>query len=901
MKQKFTVTGMTCSACSAHVTKSVEKLPGVSEVSVNLLSNSMMVVYDPAVVSAEQIEQAVRQAGYGAAAECPAGGPDVAGTCPVPSGSPMPKAPVAHALEDARKMKQRLIWSFVFTIPLFYLAMGHMFGWPLPGFFLGADNAMTFAFTQFLLVIPVMLINSKYFRIGFRMLFRGAPNMDSLIAIGSAAAVVYGIYAIYKIGIGLGHGDMEMVHHLAMDLYFESAAMILSLITLGKFLEARAKGKTSEAIAKLVDLAPKTAWVLREGQEAEIPAEELVPGDVVIVRPGQRIPADGVVLEGSSSVDESAITGESLPAEKQPGDRVISASINKNGYFRFEAMKVGADTTLAQIIRLVEEANSSKAPIAKLADQISRVFVPAVIAIAVLAAGTWLALGYSVEFALTIGIAVLVISCPCALGLATPTAIMAGTGKGAENGILIKSAEALETAHHVNTVVLDKTGTITTGKPAVTDILVAAEDKEAWQEVSYRPAAANGTVPAEPLTSQSARELLRLAAAVENPSEHPLAEAILNAAREQGLQVEEIRDFSSVPGRGIRGWIQGRSIYAGNLQWMADQGMDTASLAASGMKLAAEGKTPLYFGDGGQMIGLIAVADPVKPTSRQAIRELEAMGIEVVMLTGDNRQTAEAVRKQLGLSRAVAEVLPQDKEKEIRRLQESGKKVAMIGDGINDAPAMARADVGIAIGAGTDIAIESADIVLIKSNLLDGVAAIQLSKAVIRNIRQNLFWALFYNCAGIPLAAGVFYNAFGWKLSPMFAAAAMSLSSVFVVSNALRLKLFNPVFRHSAQPAGQHEAYYSERDIENEIEPVIEKESGEWTMNGATEKTMIIEGMTCGHCKNHVEKALNALPGVTATVDLAAGKAAIRLEQPVADQALIDAVTEAGYTVKGLS
>lgn len=901
MKQKFAVTGMTCSACSAHVAKSVEKLPGVSEVSVNLLSNSMMVVYDPAVVSAEQIEQAVRQAGYGAAAECPVGAPGAAGTCPVPSGSLMPKAPVAHALEDARKMKQRLIWSFVFTIPLFYLAMGHMFGWPLPGFFLGADNAMTFAFTQFLLVIPVMLINSKYFRIGFRMLFRGAPNMDSLIAIGSAAAVVYGVYAIYKIGIGLGHGDMEMVHHLAMDLYFESAAMILSLITLGKFLEARAKGKTSEAIAKLVDLAPKTAWVLRDGQEAEIPAEELVPGDVVIVRPGQRIPADGIVLEGSSSVDESAITGESIPAEKQAGDRVISASINKNGYFRFEAVKVGADTTLAQIIRLVEEANSSKAPIAKLADQISRVFVPAVIAIAVLAAGTWLALGYSVEFALTIGIAVLVISCPCALGLATPTAIMAGTGKGAENGILIKSAEALETAHHVNTVVLDKTGTITTGKPAVTDIMVAAEGKEAWQAVPYRPAAANGTAPAESLTSQSALELLRLAAAVENPSEHPLAEAILNAAREQGLAVEEIRDFSSVPGRGISGWIQGRSIYAGNLQWMADQGMDTASLAAAGMKLAAEGKTPLYFGDGRKMIGLIAVADPVKPTSRQAIRELEAMGIEVVMLTGDNRQTAEAVRKQLGLSRAVAEVLPQDKEKEIRRLQETGKKVAMIGDGINDAPAMARADVGIAIGAGTDIAIESADIVLIKSNLLDGVAAIQLSKAVIRNIRQNLFWALFYNCAGIPLAAGVFYNAFGWKLSPMFAAAAMSLSSVFVVSNALRLKLFNPVFRHPAQPAGQQESYDPEKEIENEKEQLIEKESGEWTMNGATEKTMIIEGMTCGHCKNHVEKALNALPGVTATVDLAAGKAAIRLEQPVADQALIDAVTEAGYTVKALS
>lgn len=893
MKQKFTVTGMTCSACSAHVTKSVEKLPGVLEVSVNLLNNSMMVQYDPAVVTADQIEQAVQQAGYGAAAECPIGAPGPAGTCAVPAGGSKPKAPVALALDDARKMKQRLVWSFVFTIPLFYLAMGHMFGWPLPGFFLGPANAMTFAFTELLLIIPVMIINGKYFQTGFRTLLRGAPNMDSLIAIGSSAAVVYGIYAIYKIGIGLGLGDMEMVHHMAMDLYFESAAMILSLITLGKYLEARAKGKTSEAIAKLVDLAPKTAWVQRDGQEIEIPAEALVVGDVVIVRPGQRIPADGTVLEGSSSVDESAITGESIPAEKKPGDRVISASINKNGYFRFEAVKVGADTTLAQIIRLVEEANSSKAPIAKLADQISRVFVPAVIAIAVIAAGTWLALGYSVEFALTIGIAVLVISCPCALGLATPTAIMAGTGKGAENGILIKSAEALETAHHVNTVVLDKTGTITTGKPAVTDIIVAAEAAGGaaghWQSIPYGKSMGDGAAAVKRLTSKPALALLQLAAAIEKPSEHPLADAILNAAREQSLPIEDISNFSAVPGRGISGQIQDRRIYAGNLKWMADQGVETASIAAIGMKLAADGKTPLYFSDGSQMIGLIAVADPVKPTSRQAIRELEGMGIEVVMLTGDNQQTAEAVRKQLGLSRAVAEVLPQDKEKEIRRLQESGKKVAMIGDGINDAPAMARADVGIAIGAGTDIAIESADIVLIKSNLLDGVAAIQLSKAVIRNIRQNLFWALFYNCAGIPLAAGVFYNAFGWKLSPIFAAAAMSLSSIFVVSNALRLKLFSPAYRHSAEMT-------YDNDVKN-----AEKESGEMNMSGMIEKTMMIEGMTCGHCKSHVEKALNALPGVTAMVDLAAGKADIRLEQPVDDQVLIDAVTEAGYTVKALS
>ena len=873
MKQKFSVTGMTCSACSAHVNKSVEKLPGVSEVSVNLLSNSMMVDYDPTVVTADQILQAVRKAGYDGAA-------DTAGETPA-SGKAASKAPVLTAKDDEKKMRQRLIGSFAFTVPLFYLAMGHMFGWPLPAFFLGRANALTFAFTEFLLVLPVMIINGRYYQTGFRTLLRGAPNMDSLIAIGTSAAVVYGIYAIYKIGISMGLGDMDMVHHLAMDLYFESAGMILSLITLGKYLEARAKGRTSEAIAKLVDLAPKTAWVLRGGKEEEISAEELVKGDVVVVRPGQRIPADGVVLEGSSSVDESAITGESIPVEKQKGDRVISASINKNGYFHFEAMKVGADTTLAQIIRLVDEANSSKAPIAKLADSISRVFVPVVIAIAVVAAGVWLALGYDLEFALTIGISVLVISCPCALGLATPTAIMAGTGKGAENGILIKSAEALETAHQVNTVVLDKTGTITEGKPAVTDIIYASEEEGnlAWQKISFEKRSKEGAGAGDPVISKTAQQLLQLAASVEKPSEHPLADAILKAAETQGLPLVDVVGFSSVPGRGIAGRIQDRMIYAGNLQWMAEKGLDTAAIATMGSDLAAAGKTPLYFGDERHILGLIAVADPIKPTSYQAIREMEAMGIEVVMLTGDNRQTAAAVQKQLGLSRVVAEVLPQDKEKEIRRLQETGRKVAMIGDGINDAPAMARANVGIAIGAGTDIAIESADIVLIKSNLLDGVAAIQLSKAVIRNIKQNLFWALFYNCAGIPLAAGVFYSALGWKLSPIFAAAAMSLSSIFVVSNALRLKLFKP-------------AYHTNFEIKDE--------SGEEKMMKTTEKTMVIEGMTCAHCSGRVEKALNALPGVSATVDLAAGTAAIRMEQPTEDQILIDAVTEAGYTVKNL-
>lgn len=618
----------------------------------------------------------------------------------------------------------------------------------LPGFLLGMENAMSFAFTQFLLLIPVVFINFKYYRMGFKTLFHGSPNMDSLIAIGSSAAIVYGIYAIYKIGIGFGYGDMATVHSFMMDLYFESAGMILTLITLGKTLEARAKGKTSDAITKLMNLAPKTATVERDGQELQVPVEDVQLGETLIVKAGESVPVDGIVIEGFSSVDESALTGESIPVEKHIGDKVIGATTSKSGYFKMQATKVGDDTTLAQIVRLVDEATSSKAPIAKLADKVSGVFVPVVITISLIAVVVWLLLGYGFEFALSIGISILVISCPCALGLATPTAIMVGTGKGATNGILIKSAEALETAHNIDTVVLDKTGTITQGTPVVTNMLC----KEGIRS----------------------KELLQIAASLEKLSEHPLADAIVTEAEKEGLSFLPVSDFKQIPGQGIVGWIGDDTCLAGNRRLIEANGIQGGALLQLGEEMAVDGKTPLFFARGGQLIGVIAVADVVKPTSRQAVQELARMGIEVVMLTGDNAKTAEAIRRQVGVNRVVAEVFPQDKEKEIRRLQNEGKKVAMVGDGINDAPALARADVGIAIGAGTDVAIESADIVLMKSDLLDVSTAIQLSKAVIRNIKQNLFWAFIYNIIGIPVAAGLFYLPFDLKLNPMIGAFAMS-------------------------------------------------------------------------------------------------------------------------------
>ena len=755
-KDFFDITGMTCSACANRIEKGVKKLPGIQEVSVNLLKNSMMVSYDETALNRDDIIQSVEKAGYGASVK------EETQKSQVSSNTGAEKKDAAK--EQYKLMKKRLFWSAVFTIPLFYISMGHMFGWPLPQGLLGMENAMNFAFTQFLLLVPILFINSHYYKTGFRTLFEGSPNMDSLVALGSGAAVVYGIYAIYKISYGLGHMDMQMVDSFMMDLYFESAGTILTLITLGKTLEARAKGKTSDAITKLMDLAPKVARVERNGKEMRIPVEEVQAGEIIIVKAGESVPVDGVVLEGNSSVDESALTGESIPVEKHEGDTVIGATINKTGYFKMRATKVGNDTALAQIVRLVDEATSSKAPIAKLADKVSGVFVPIVITIAIVSTVVWLLAGYGLEFALSIGIAVLVVSCPCALGLATPTAIMVGTGRGATNGILIKSAEALETAHSLNTVVLDKTGTITQGKPVVTDILTEKGKKE--------------------------EEVLQIAASLEKLSEHPLAEAIVAEAKKRRINFLPVEDFKQIPGQGISGNINGKVCLAGNSRMMNAFRVSNDKLVRLGEQLADNGKTPLFFSYGGKMVGVVAVADVVKPTSKQAIQELSSMGIEVVMLTGDNKKTAQAIQKQVGVDRVVAEVFPEDKEKEIRRLQEQGKKVAMVGDGVNDAPALARADVGIAIGAGTDAAIESADFVLMKSDLLDVSTAIQLSKAVIRNIKQNLFWAFIYNIIGIPIAAGVFYLAFGLKMNPMIGALAMSFSSVFVVSNALRLRWF---------------------------------------------------------------------------------------------------------------
>lgn len=851
-KEQFDITGMTCSACSARIEKSVSKLSGIQEVSVNLLKNSMVASYDESVLNTPEIVRAVEKAGYGAFPKVPAQDKNKPrGRAAVPE--------VSTAQAEYKQMKQRLLLSALFTIPLFYISMGHMMGWPLPGGLLGMENAMSFAFTQFLFLVPVVFINFKYYRMGFKTLFHGSPNMDSLIAIGSGAAIVYGIYAIYKIGIGLGHGDMAMVHSFTMDLYFESAGMILTLITFGKTLEARAKGKTSDAITKLMNLAPKTATVERDGQEIQVPIEEVCLGDTLIVKSGESVPVDGVVVEGFSAVDESALTGESIPAEKHVGDKVIGATINKSGYFKMQATKVGDDTTLAQIVRLVDEATSSKAPIAKLADKVSGIFVPIVITIALVAIVGWLLAGYGFEFALSIGISILVISCPCALGLATPTAIMVGTGKGATNGILIKSAEALETAHNVDTVVLDKTGTITQGTPAVTNILCGNGIRQ--------------------------KDLMQVAASLEKLSEHPLADAIVSEAEKNGLAFLPVSDYKQIPGEGIIGRINGQLCLAGNRRLMASNGISDGDLLKLGEAMAVDGKTPLFFARAGQLIGVIAVADIVKPTSSQAVKELSAMGIEVVMLTGDNAKTAEAIRHQVGVDRVVAEVFPQDKEKEIRRLQGMGKKVAMVGDGINDAPALARADVGIAIGAGTDVAIESADIVLMKSDLLDVSTAIQLSKLVIRNIKQNLFWAFIYNIIGIPIAAGLFYLSFSLKLNPMIGAFAMSFSSVFVVSNALRLRWFK----------AKHETY---------VNPIADKESSRHEIRKEErkmEKVLNIEGMVCSNCVKHVHKALMEIPGIQeAVVELESKTAQVQLSQAVSDEVLKAAIEDAGYELVSL-
>ncbi len=757
--QRFDITGMTCAACSARVEQVTTEVPGVEKAVVNLLKNSMDVTYDGSPETISAIETAVDKAGYGAA-------PRVEGVGATTGGAAVPARPVNAAAQEAKSVRLRLIVSFIFAIPLFYLDMGNMWGWPLPACFLGAENAMTLGLTQLLLVTPIVFVNFKFFRNGFKGLIHRSPNMDTLVALGATASMIYSIAQLYHVGIALGAGSLHEAHMASMDLYFEGAGMILTLITLGKYFEARSKGRTTDAITALMNLAPKTAMLVADdGSEQEVPVEHVQPGDVLAVYAGQGIPVDGVVVDGFGVVDESALTGESVPVEKQAGSNVTGATVNTAGFFKMRAERVGADTALAHIIALVDDATSTKAPIQRLADRISSVFVPVVIGIAIVVFVLWLVLsGMDVSKAVVHSIAVLVISCPCALGLATPTAIMVGSGRGASQGILIKSAEALENAHDLSTVVLDKTGTLTKGAPEVTDV-IAAEGIE-----------------------QS--DLLMLAYGLEKKSEHPLARAICTFAAEQKSDQLPIKDFRQIPGRGLAGITEGAEAFGGNADLMADAGIALGALEARAEQLAQEGKTPLFFAWGNQLLGLIAVADQLKPSSATAVRELEALGIHTVMLTGDNERTAAAIQQQVGVDEVIAGVLPDGKDAQIRRLAEVGK-VAMVGDGINDAPALARADVGIAIGAGTDVAIESADMVLVRNDLMDVAASIQLSRATMRNIKQNLFWALFYNVICIPVAAGVF-SSFGITLTPDIAAAAMSLSSIFVVTNALRLRAWKP-------------------------------------------------------------------------------------------------------------
>lgn len=998
MRERYHISGMTCSACSSHVEKAVNKLAGIEKASVNLLTETMEVVYDESRLTGDDITAAVDKAGYGASLilggvrrattiesenrmscgascndrEMEAGetagsgsgentgsagsgtigngtGAKTGNSIGAKTGNSVGRGSVQQkAKAEARAMKWRLGISIGFLIPLMYVAMYHMynewFGLPIPGFvhhyLHGNENAMTFAMTQLLLLLPIVYINRKFFSVGFKTIGHLSPNMDSLIALGASAAIGYGIFAMYRISYGLGHGDMALVEQYSHDLYFESAGMILTLITVGKYLESRSKGKTSEAITKLMDLSPKTAILLTaDGQETEVPTELLKAGDVFLIKPGSLVPADGTVLEGNSSIDEAAITGESIPVEKQAGDKVVSATVNKSGFLKCRADRVGEDTTLSQIIRLVEEASASKAPIAQLADQVAGVFVPVVMGIALVTLAVWLFAGAGAEFAISSAIAVLVISCPCALGLATPVAIMVGTGVGANHGILIKSGEALQQAKEIDTVVMDKTGTITSGK--------------------LRFSGCGCYVP-----DLSLETLVQIAAALEKKSEHPLAEAILERAGRDGLSVPEIRDFKAVPGRGIEGvlaeeipprsmvpdvpdddgptavfvagkkedgsvlveqgrkaagrlaetkvrnrvdsgWKPGAHFLVGNRAYMEENGIAIPPITAQGLdRIAEEGHTPLLVAGEGRLLGEIDVTDGVKAGSHDAIRKFREMGIHVVMLTGDNRRTAEAVRRQLDIEEVVAEVLPQDKEKKIRELQKAGRKVAMIGDGINDAPALAAADVGMAIGAGTDVAMESADIVLMKSDLRDAVTAVRLSRAVIRNIKQNLFWAFFYNAIGIPLAAGVWYPLFGIKLNPMFGAAAMSLSSVFVVGNALRLRGFKSGFAKKKLAATGSEGMASgsaKESAEPEMRVAAETQKQESEEKKMT-KVITIEGMMCGHCTGRVQKALEEVAGVSAvTMSLENKTATVELSGEVTDQTLTAAVTEAGYEVKGIA
>lgn len=953
---------MSCSACSSHVEKAVNKLENVEKASVNLLTETMDVTYDETKITSTEIIDAVVKAGYGASvmtegSAAGAGGQSTSGNAgSIGRSAADGKQELQQKLDaDARAMKWRLGISIGFLIPLMYVSMHHMFkewfGIPVPAFIVntmhGNANAMNFALTQFLLLLPILYVNRKFFSVGFKTLAHRSPNMDSLIALGSGAALVYGIFAMYRISYGLGYGDMAVVEQYSHDLYFESSGTILTLITVGKYLESRSKGKTSEAITKLMNLAPKVAILVTEdGQEKEVPTESLQKGDIFLVKPGSLVPVDGIVLEGNSSVDEAAITGESVPVEKQAGDHVVSATVNKSGFLKCRADRVGDDTTLAQIIRLVEEASASKAPIAQLADKVAGVFVPTVITISLITLVVWLLNGATAEFAISTAIAVLVISCPCALGLATPVAIMVGTGVGAGNGILIKTGEALQQAKEIDTVVLDKTGTITSGKLKVEEVGGYQSD-----------------FPAD--------AMMQIAAALEKKSEHPLAEAVVEYAESFQLTIPEIVDFEATFGRGVEGALAadfhaekvvkkdgptavfyagkrdstadvpensgkiaeqnpatgiaradadsvtfpaGTKFYVGNLAFLQEKNIILPQGAAEGLnRMADEGMTPLLVAQEGRFLGIIGVSDTVKATSYEAINAWEKMGVRVIMLTGDNRRTAEAVRQKLGISEVVAEVLPQDKEKKVSELKAQGHKVAMIGDGINDAPALAAADVGMAIGAGTDVAMESADIILMKNDLRDAVTAMKLSRAVIRNIKENLFWAFFYNCIGIPLAAGVLYPAFQIRLNPMFGAAAMSLSSIFVVGNALRLRGFKSGFTPLKKEAPEvtrkeikitHAAAEGEQCIlktpaeQNNRQDVKQEKERTNTMT----KVISIEGMMCNHCTGTVQKALEAVEGVKAvTMSLEQKNATVELASDVSDEVLTKAVVDAGYEVKGVT
>ncbi|MDU5417479.1 heavy metal translocating P-type ATPase [Peptoniphilus harei] len=914
MEKKFDVSGMTCSACVANITKAVEKLDGVSGANVNLMTNSMKVNFDENIVDDEKIIGAVEKIGYGAS---PAGEKTKSEDRPV---------------DDREKaLKHRLIYSIIFMLILMYIAMGPMIHLPTPGIFHGREGAIIFAFSQFLLALPVVYINRDFYISGFKGLKNRAPNMDSLVAIGSLAALVYGIFAIYMMAYGFGQGDMELVDAYRHNLYFESSAMILTLITVGKYLEEKSKNKTRSSLANLMDLAPKMATVIEDGEEVVKNIEDVRVGDILLVRPGESVAVDGKVIEGASSLDESAVTGESIPVQKSVGDRVISASINTTGSFKFQAEKVGEDTTISQIIKLVDEANQSKAPIAKLADEIAGVFVPAVLIIAAITFGVWMAMGYGFENALNFAISVLVISCPCALGLATPVSIMVATGKSADFGLLFKNAEVLENLHKIDVIVMDKTGTITEGKPILTDIVTDLDEEN----------------------------FLKIAGSIEKNSQHPLASAIINYAQENDIDLEEITNFNSVSGRGLNGEIAGNKYLAGNLEYMLEEKIDLKDFQAKAEELAGEGKTSMYFANESEVLGIISVKDLPKKSSKDAIKLLRDMGKKIIMLTGDNEKTAEAIADEIGVDQTLAGLLPQDKNKEIDKIQKSGKKVLMIGDGINDAPSLAKADIGMAIGHGTDVAIESSDVVLMRSDLLDVVSALELSKATIKNIKQNLFWAFFYNTIGIPLAAGLLFPAFGIKLSPMFAALAMSLSSVFVVNNALRLRRFKPrgVKRslEEAKPSREKENIKEENLIEKnekrtkikvegmtcghcekrvadalektgkakdvvanhenssvefidqgispeEIENAIEeagykiiKNKGEDNM----EKILNVEGMSCKHCTATVKKALEEIDGVKeADVSLEGKNARVELDKDVADEALVKAVEDAGYSAK---